>query len=334
MTAHEHPAVSDCIEAIKISGASEYTVFGQRRDLSAEHVASRLPQANQAHFDHPIVTALTEDIYVRIHARLRMARHQGARSERVPFVARLSEANSGKRGWEAGWSLLGRSGQTFLLERDGFQVHAGLSELFPDPETGGARTTYHLDVGKELFNIIAGWYVVLGENVDPSERTAPITRVYFNIDPAEASRLVRLCSHDLNQSAIPFRLKVPDSPGAYGRADTAVLYLRKHQYRDSGPLLSAMFANIRTRDGVPAFAKKIGRGIAVAEDPVDGSSFGQHRSRLVARGLWRAYLGQAHEPAARTQYVADEFRRAGLDHDRPHLGALSEDIYGPAGHES
>ena len=328
MNVHQHAALSDCVEAIKITDATEYTVFGHQRNLAARHPARHLPQVKPDQVDHPIVAALAEDIYAQLYARLRIPRHSGARGDRVPFVARLSAANSSRRGWESGWSMLGRTGKTFLLERGGFRIQASSSELFPDPGIGRAGTTYHLDVGKELFNMIGGWYVVLGETVDQCENTEITTRIYFNIDAADASALVGLCSDQLNRNSIPFRFKLPDDPRAYGRTDTAVLYVRKQHYRDNSQLLSKILAGIRTREGVPAFAKEIGRGVAAAEDPADGFSFGQNRSHLVARGLWRAFLGQVHASEAKIQYLADEFQRAGLDHNRPHLNPHSEDIYG------
>lgn len=323
MTPQVHAALFDCVDAINVTGVSEYTAFGHKRNL-APGAAGPSPGAGEG---DAIVGAIAEDIYRRIYARLQASRYQGARSERVPFAARLSAANSSTRGWEPGWSVVTRTGNACVLHRDGLQIHASTAEMFPDPDIEGVHRQYQIDVGKELFNVLPGWYVALGETPDPFEEPDITTRVYFNIDAAAGVELVARCCEQLNRRAVPFRLKVPDDPCSYGRTDAAVLYLRKRVYRAGHDVLWGLFDAIRTREGIPAFARKIARGIAVAEDPADGSSFGQSRSRLVARGLWRAFVAQAEGREARLRHVIGEFQRAGLDCARPHLGPRSEDIY-------
>ncbi|TPQ33652.1 hypothetical protein C2U70_18880 [Bradyrhizobium guangdongense] len=330
MTPQVHAALFDCVDAINVTGVNEYTAFGQKRNL-APGVAGSSPGPEAGEGD-AIVGAIAEDIYRRIYARLQASRYPGSRGERVPFAARLSAANSSMRGWEPGWSVLTRTGSACVLHRDGLRIHASTSEMFPNPDIEGVHRPYQIDVGKELFNVIPGWYVALGETPDPFDEPDITTRVYFNIDAAAGVELVARCCEQLNRCGIPFRLKVPDDPGSYGRTDAAVLYLRKRIYRAGHDVLLGLFDTVRTREGIPAFARKIARGIAVAEDPADGSSFGQSRSRLVARGLWRAFVAQAESREARLRHVIGEFQGAGLDCARPHLGPRSEDIYESARH--
>lgn len=330
MTPQVHAAVFHCVDAINVTGLNEYTAFGQKRTL-APGVAGPSPGGGVDEGD-AIVGAIADDIYRRIYARLQAARYPGSRGERVPFAARLSAANGSRRGWEPGWSILTRTGSMSVLHRDGLQIHASTSEMFPNPDIEGVHRHYQVDVGKELFNVIPGWYVALGETPDPVDEPDITTRVYFNIDAAAGIELVSLCCTLLNGCAIPFRLKIPDDPCSYGRTDAAVLYLRKRIYRASHDVLQRLFDSVKTREGIPAFARKIARGIAVAEDPADGSSFGQNRSRHVARGLWRAFVTQAEGRDAKLRHVIAEFQRAGLDCARPHLGPRSEDIYESARH--
>ncbi|WP_257194460.1 MULTISPECIES: T3SS effector HopA1 family protein [unclassified Bradyrhizobium] len=330
MTPQVHAAVFYCVDAINVTGLNEYTAFGQKRTL-APGVAGPSPGAGVGEGD-AIVGVIADEIYRRIYARLQFARHSGSRGERVPFAARLSAANSSRRGWEPGWSVLTRMGNVSVLHRDGLQIHVSTSEMFPDPDIEGVHRHYQIDVGKELFNLIPGWYVALGETPDPFDEPDITTRVYFNVGAAAGAELVARCCALLNSCAIPFRLKVPDDPGSYGRTDAAVLYLRKRIYRASHDVLRRLFDSVKTREGIPAFARKMARGIAVAEDPADGSSFGQNRSRLVARGLWRAFVAQAEGRESKLRYVIGEFQRAGLDCARPHLGPRSEDIYESTGH--
>ena len=73
----------------------------------------------------------------------------------------------------------------------------------------------------------------------------------------------------------------------------------------------------------PLFARRLRAGVGQAEDPAGGESFGQHRCRIVAEGLWNAYVEQASTREARLACVVAQFERHGLSLRRPHLNAGS-----------
>lgn len=321
-----------CVEAIRIVSAVHYTIYGADRIVSGDGPTNGQLSLGTHTPHHATVSALAGDIYTQIYARISFGRQLGLRAERVPFVARLSAANSGSRGWEGGWALVARSGNTLRLRRDGFQIQALVTDVVAVPTNGGLPS-YQINVGKELFNALQGWYVVLGESMDATEHTDITARFYFNIDAAQASTLVSVCCQLLNSNKIPFRLKVPDDPSAYGRLDTGVLYVRKDYYRNHREIFSKLFGAVPTRIGVPAFAKPLGKGVAVAEDPANGFSFGQHRSYLVAQGLVRAFLLGECEPERKLRCMGKEFQLAGLNSLQPHLAPLSDDIYDASSHE-
>lgn len=248
MTTTAHAALSDCVRAIGIVDECSYSFLGLHRKLKPNQPVAYPALTNRMGSEPPIVASIAGDIYSQIYAKLKYSRYQGMRSERVPFVARISAANQSRHGWEAGWSLRCRTGQTCIVVRDALQIEALISQLYPNPEYAGTGRLYQLDVGKELFNIVSGWYFALGECPDKTDIPSIFTRVYVNIACEEAIRLVELCTRTLNGAEIPFRLKLPDDPAAYGRADAAVLYLPKHYYRTHEPLLLSMLSRIRTRE--------------------------------------------------------------------------------------
>jgi lantibiotic modifying enzyme len=80
-------------------------------------------------------------------------------------------------------------------------------------------------------------------------------------------------------------------------------------------------------DAVPAFTKRIARGVAIAEDPAPGASFGAERCLLVAEGLVEAYERGERDVTGRLRCVAEMFTEAAISLDAPYLNPGSGDIY-------
>ncbi len=165
------------------------------------------------------------------------------------------------------------------------------------------------------------------EEDDPA---LPLVRYYWHVSAEGAAPLVRAVSSAFNTADVPFRLKVASDPQAYRRADPAVLYLGWEAHRQAADLLAGVHAAMAgsLRAEVPRFTRAVAPGVGVAEDPrIEGLSFGQHRCRVVAEGLWTAFLHQRTTAAERAEEVVAAFVRHGLDPARPHLGAGSDRKY-------
>jgi hypothetical protein len=67
---------------------------------------------------------------------------------------------------------------------------------------------------------------------------------------------------------------------------------------------------------VPALTLRIAHGASLAQEPDDGGTFGQHRSRLVAGAVLDTMRLHHREQVART---IDAFADAGVDPERPYL---------------
>jgi hypothetical protein len=81
-------------------------------------------------------------------------------------------------------------------------------------------------------------------------------------------------------------------------------------------------------DSTPLFALRLAPGVSLAEDPGNGESFGMHRCRLAAQGVWAAWRDGMRGADARLSAVETAFAQAGVDPARPWRGLAS-----PAGWE-
>src|SRR5262249_11841943 len=204
----------------------------------------------------------------------------------------LSLANCGRGTWEPGWEVVRPDDRgRVAVKKDGLTVYA-LPEEFRAGGTAAAGLKGRLKIGKEL-RVAPGFYFALGDaDEDPHAPDGPpIVRVYFHVAAAGAVRLLEQVTRVLNAAAVPFRYKTLTDPRGYVRADAAVLYLGLRHYRRVEREIAEIHRSMRRhlRRSVPRFTRALAPGLGVAEDPRTGESFGQHRCRLVALGLWRAF---------------------------------------------
>ena len=256
---------------------------------------------------------------------------------RREHIARLSEANRGRGTWEPGWTIRGVDGDgRVAVEKDGLTFWAERDRLRPGAaEVGeiapGARC--RVKVGKELIELQAGFYIAIGDGEGDEEEDGGdvLVRLYWHLTSAAAVPFVGLLTGRLNDLGLPFRMKTLSDPRAYRRADAGVLYLGKRHYSAARAEIVASYHTLadRIRPATPLLTKRLAPGLAVAEDPGGGASFGQHRCTLVARALWRAFEHGRRSPRERLETVAAAFRQEGLDPHRPYLAPGSTALYRP-----
>jgi hypothetical protein len=202
------------------------------------------------------------------------------------YVERLSAANTGTGCWQQGWIVRGQEADgRVIVERRGVRYWVPAAELGSGaPWEVGAQIAVRLP--REYRDMVPGFYLALG-NADDVRDTTPIVRVYWNVAPRGGPALVGALTRELNQAGVPFQLKALTEPLRYDRVDPVVLYLPRHEYRRALPLLGTVYGFIRPwlREPVSLLVRRIGSGVGVAEDPGDGSSFGEHRTRILARLL-------------------------------------------------
>ncbi len=133
----------------------------------------------------------------------------------------------------------------------------------------------------------------------------------------------------LNAARVPFRFKVPIDPRDFGRADAAVLYLRRELFSVATPALRGILDAVHAElgDATPAFVRRLAPGVGLAEDPGTEVSFGKHRSRLLADALMSAPARSATSSHTRAEAVRDFVRQAGYDPAALHLDPGARDGY-------
>lgn len=245
-----------------------------------------------------------------------------------PFALALREANTGTGSWESGWVITGTSGDDVTLRRDGLELTAPRDAWRRPPgqwiEPGDQA---QLRLPKDLPAYSPGFYLALG--VEPfSRHDRQKIRLYWNVSPEGAIRLMERCTSLLNEERVPFHLKVCNDPGRFGRCDPAILYLRQDDVAAASDTLRWLYEAVSPwlRSRVPPLTKRLAPGLALAEDP-GGESFGLHRCGLLADGVLRAWQAGVTDRDARLSVVLDELVEAGVQIDAPYLNPGSTGSY-------
>ncbi|MGC9500007.1 lanthionine synthetase LanC family protein [Streptomyces sp. WG7] len=240
------------------------------------------------------------------------------RSASARFCERLVRANAGKGTWRWKAPLLRRE-----ADGDGVVRCAGVDFLVPGTiaETAGDDGRLELDMPGVLLTS-PGYLLFLGDSGPRPRHAERVLRFYWNVTAEGAPELVAALTETLNTAAIPFEFKVRHTDQPWPRrADPAVLYLSASHAEAAWPLLEDVRERVGPwlRPAAPALTLRLGRGLAAAEDPGHDTSFGMHRSRLVARGLVAAHRAGHDELPRRVGAVSDAFEEAGLSLHAPYL---------------
>ena len=162
--------------------------------------------------------------------------------------------------------------------------------------------------------------VVSDASVDIASGTG-VVRVYWDITATGAPALVRELTTGLNAETVPFRLKLANHPALFDRCDPAVLYMQADTFGAVKPLLRDVADSLcaRLRPRIPAFTLRFAPGVALAESPGTGQSFGLSRCGLLAEGVVDAYERGIHEATGRVDAAIAHFAVNGVDIDAPYL---------------
>jgi hypothetical protein len=245
------------------------------------------------------------------------------------FVRALSQANCGRGSWQAGWRVAAVGEDSLTVVRpDGLRLLAPADDCRVEGAVH-AGTAADVRVPKELMGFSPGFYFALGDTRPPSGRADNLVRLCWNIAAAGAVTLVARLTYALNGAILPFSLELLDTPARYGGLSPAVLFLSRTDFAAAIKILRPLLRSLgpQLADGAPPFTKPLARGLAVAEEPGDGESFGEHRCRLLAEAIVTASEQGKGAIEQRLAVVCDQFRSAGIALDAPYLGPGSDDAY-------
>lgn len=239
------------------------------------------------------------------------------------FIDELRRANKERIRWTRGWKIVAKSRNGFHVSYGGLSMLvASADEVRPAEITGQAEVCF----SSESLSASPGFFVIQSSEPFPRE---PSVRLYWNTSPEAAVVLVERITELFHRSRTLYQLKVLTSFARGERADSSVLYLLREDLPRFAGSLSQIYGEVQDsmREATPAFTLRIAPGLALAESPPDGQSFGRDRCRLVAEAL----VGMASEGARigeeSLEVVALHFAGRGLSLDRPYLGAGSQQQY-------
>ncbi len=241
--------------------------------------------------------------------------------EHPEFVAQLSEANQSRGVLDAGWRVVSRGPDECLCEKGGIPLRISTASLQtegmrPNDETVTVRFPCERRYWMPLYYCTAGGIA------------AEVTlRLYFNVKSACAPWLLRILSHEFQQAGASYELKLLNHPQRYTRPDSAVLYVPASSVDLSRAIIDQLIAmgNSAFRGAVPALTRRIFPGIALADEPppLRGRrvSFGEHRCRILARGLARSHAEGGHSVTEAVETIRREFVLRDLDPAQPYMAA-------------
>ena len=182
---------------------------------------------------------------------------------------------------------------------------------------------------KESRSLQSGFYYAFSETSEEETRGFGLVRLYWNIGPDGAPRLINSLTSRLNRFHVPFRLKCVTARSQFERTDGGVVYLGKRFFKIAAELMLDVHPLVSDflDEDVPLFSKKVAKGLSVAEDPGTGESFGQSRCQRLAESVWNCYLRNDQSTEARLSEFSRLLMEKGIDPEHLHLNKGSVDWY-------
>jgi hypothetical protein len=325
--------LTNALRSLVIVSPNEFTLGGQRIPVTPQPDVTGRPVLPQ----HAMIAALQAQLYGAAYNRP----FDPAVPLRMPQTFTdmnddLSRANPGRERWDHGWQVYQALPTGVIQAHKHGRAHMFLSGQYMAsgavpgsnaPVQQGSVVSVYL--AKEMRNFQEGFYIALGEQVQPYYEQASLVRLYWNIRPDGAVPIVRDLVGRFNRFQVPFRFKCLSYSELYDRFDAGVLFVGRRRWDITAVLVAELYPKIAQylKPEVPSFTKPLAPGLALAEDPGSGDSFGTSRCRLIAEGVWEAYQRGLQTESARLDKIAEAFTRAGVSPAHPWLNPGSVDIY-------
>jgi hypothetical protein len=241
--------------------------------------------------------------------------------------AALRQADGGRYCWSPDWRLETETDDgAVLVDQRGLHVQARREEY----RSGRGGVEVRFPTARPFAS--PGFFLVCGT---AGAAVAPdVMRWYLDVAAPAAPEVLRLIVTALDGLEIRYTFKILSNPADHPRPDAAVLYTSRRDVTAVHPVVLGLHDEQRAafRPAIPRFSRRIRDGVGIAEDPPQSAvpvSFGQHRCRLVARGI----VAAGPDAGAEQRYAAirSSFDEAGISVDAPHLNPGSAEFDLPDG---
>ena len=274
---------------------------------------------------------LSELLYDRCYMRrINGSPSPSASNGEGPLLEQLRAANAARPRWRTGWRVDAvLEGGWISAQRDGLGRRFAPGEFITKEGPGmPLRVEALVDVyfAVESHHMQPGFYFAFGETVWDESDNVTLLRFYWNLAASGAPLLLDSVSKRLNAFQVPYRFKCLIHPAAYTRSDSAVLFVPRRSYQIAARLLRDTRRAIAShlRPDAPLFTKPLADGLAFAEDPGGGQSFGMHRSAALARAIRSVALDKG---SLSITGVESHLSQQGISPLFPYLNPGSVDIY-------
>jgi hypothetical protein len=311
------PAVTSLVLRARFVSKSRYRWDGEEKDYDPRIILVVKPRAPYPVIVAQLAQTMYEDAYTAQDAAAGRANGPTDKLLEDEFARELHGANRTQKSWTPGFTLVGPHERGLKVTSPGGVERIVKKGEFRPGTNGGPGW---VRVEKGTAEMLPGWYQGRGTE-DHQAVVGPTVRVYWNVCAAGAAPLMTVLSSRLNGAKIPFHLKALTDRQRYTRPDAAVLYVAKDDWRRAAPELVAAHSELGKylKDGAPLFTFPVGSGVALAEDPGSGESFGTDRCSLVAEGLWDAFVDGRSSDAELEDAVMSRFRSRGIPPETPYL---------------
>lgn len=247
--------------------------------------------------------------------------------ESPSLLARLRAAHAASGCYEAGWIVIATNGRGLItVERFGERLRLVVPDYVLD-----ARQRRPVQPGdwvsvttrRDYPDYENGWWMCHARV--GAAPVAPMVRIYWNCPATAITTLVTRLTNVLEQAGVPYTFKCPLVTSLFGRIDGVVCYLAPSAYEILKPQLRAIHKALSPllNDEVPPFTLRLGRGVAVAEDPANGQSFGQSRCDAVAASLIQASLSGVNDTTGLENAIGTGLPLYGISSERPYQSSSS-----------
>ncbi|UOM34891.1 lanthionine synthetase LanC family protein [Acuticoccus sp. I52.16.1] len=315
--------VEAALAAITVTSDVAFTWLGRSFSIADEATAARLShEARRAALEAAITHRLYTDFYCCGWPRaVRRVHREEAGGE---ISAALGAAVPAMR-WENGWQPLGETARGVVVTRGGITLCADRASVrgAGPGEDAASGVAVAMPTARPAFS--PGHHLVIGRA--PFDTHGRVWRLYWNVTAAGAPWLAGELARRLDEAGIAFHFKVLTRPDPAWRCDGAVLYLPHAALGGAARAIRtvAELAKRHLASGTPAMTRRIGPGLAYAESPRGGQSFGEHRCGLLADAVLAAADGEVKKPRERLALAELAFVGAGICLDVPHRLAGSPD---------
>ncbi|MGI8671264.1 MAG: T3SS effector HopA1 family protein [Luteitalea sp.] len=298
------------------------SVAAAREHLRALRTSSVAPGTDEdrAHED-PVVDWLYTTWYTAVPERLVV---DPSAHHRPDLAMVLRAALPASVRWATGWVVLdvGRHG-TCVAGRRGHarQVRAGeyanLSRPGVPVRPGDAVAI------SECIDWVDGDSGFWATRSVQGEPSPPWLRVYWSVSVRDIARVLTDVTTTLERLNLRYSLKCPVRSAAFGRVDALIVYLERADWIGARDAITVLARDLepRLRPWCPPLTLRLAHGVACADDPGGGLSFGQSRCRMLAVAV-HALVDQPTASAdAGIEVCLRALSDARVDPERPWLHA-------------